>query len=79
MVRIELGKEIHNRGRWPWAVPQYGLSGTSHQPLLDACRRMFNAGIDGEQMAGIFRKGKIKFAKYTPWTEAPGIEGPDSE
>ena len=60
IVRVELGKEINNRSRWPWTVPQYGLSGISHQPLLDACRKILDAGHDGEQMAGMFRQGKAR-------------------
>ena len=70
IVRIERAKETKNRGRWPWTVPQYGLSGISRQLLLDACCRMFNAGIDGEQMAGIFRNGKGPADLFTPTIRA---------
>jgi hypothetical protein len=56
-IRVELGPELENRGTWDYTVPAYGLSGRSHQPLLDACRQIKPLCDDTAMLAGLFRKG----------------------
>jgi hypothetical protein len=58
MLRIELGEEVKRRGRWAWSCAELGLSGVSHQPLLDACRAIKRMGGAPTQLAGLFRKGR---------------------
>lgn len=55
MIRIERGQEVRP-GVWEYAVPLLGIVGRSQQPLLDACRKIQQAGGDLSHEAGLFRE-----------------------
>jgi hypothetical protein len=56
--KVLRGPEIENHGVWPYRVEGLGLSGQSHQPLLDACRRIKRAVGPTTELAGLFRDGR---------------------
>jgi hypothetical protein len=58
MIRIEMGEEVHGRGRWRWKVPAMALEGFSRQPLLDACREIERTSGAGDRRVGLFREGR---------------------
>jgi hypothetical protein len=57
MIRVERGAEV-SPGVFAWHVPVLGLSGRSHQPLLDACRQLKSLYGVTAQAAGLFREGR---------------------
>ena len=58
MIRVELGEEVHRRGKWRWSTGGGALSGLSRQPLLDACRALKCMGAAGDTFVGLFRAGR---------------------
>ena len=58
MIRVELGEEVHRRGKWRWSAGGGALSGLSRQPLLDACRALKRMGAAGDTVVGLFRAGR---------------------
>jgi hypothetical protein len=56
-IRVERGAEV-SPGVFAWRVPCMGLSGRSHQPLLDACRQIKRILGDTGDRAALFRPGR---------------------
>jgi hypothetical protein len=57
MIRVVRGREVQP-ARWEYAVPGYGVSGVSRQPLSDACRQLIAQGVDPKTAVGRFREGR---------------------
>lgn len=59
MYRIELGSRI-KPDKVEWIVTHAGaiLQGISHEPLLDACRQLKQAGADPRAWACAYRPGR---------------------
>ena len=57
MIRVIRGKEA-GAGRFEFSIPSLKISGISHQPLLDACRLIIQAGGDPGTECGLFRPGR---------------------
>lgn len=57
MIRIDLGAE-GPAGQWAYSIRNTPVQGRSHQPLLDACRKLHAMGGRSTERAGLFRSGK---------------------
>jgi len=58
MIRVERGQEV-SPGIWEYSVPSLGIEGRSHQPLLDACRKIKRTSdATGDRQIGIYREGR---------------------
>jgi hypothetical protein len=63
VIRVERGEEVRH-GVFAWRVPSLGLSGSSRQPLLDACRSIKSIlGRCGDEQAAIYRAGMANWDK----------------
>ena len=55
--RVERGAEV-KPGVWAYRIPSLDLEGQSHQPLLDACRKIKAViGDPKDEMVAIYRTG----------------------
>jgi hypothetical protein len=59
-IRVERGAEV-SPGIFAWHVPVLGLSGRSHQPLLDACRQIKRILGDTGEHAALFREVRTQW------------------
>ena len=59
IIRVEKGKEV-SPGIWLYKTPSSTVEGRSHQPLLDACRKLKSIGVEGTVRVGLFREGKVE-------------------
>jgi hypothetical protein len=57
LITVMCGSEVRP-SVFAWRVPVLGLSGYSHQPLLDACRAIKRTGGPTDELAGLFWEGR---------------------
>ncbi len=60
MIRI-IRSAAGEGGKYLWTAAGTGVSGLSHQPLLDACRELKRMGYDPRRRIGMFRLGRDDF------------------
>lgn len=63
MIKVERDeRSVNGRGRkWHWRVQEYGLKGTSREPLLDACRELLKIGVPRGAEVGTYRPGRTEW------------------
>lgn len=63
MIRVDVKRQISGTYRqkglpFPFTIAEYGISGQSTEPLLDACRLLMELGVHPDKRIGLFSPGK---------------------